>query len=72
MPKYGLFLPGESKPALEFEGDRLSCNAAGIVEIYRTDPAGNNTTAVIRLAEGQSVKEITERRPSVPGRSSSR
>ena len=59
MAKFGFFLQGGTKPALEFEGDKLYFNATavGMVEVRNAD---NRTTAVIRLGEGQSVKEISE------------
>jgi hypothetical protein len=57
MAKYGFFLQGVTKPALEFEGDRMKFNTTtGIVEIVDKD---TTTVGVIRLAEGQCVKEIT-------------
>ncbi len=62
MPKFGLFVASREKPEQEFEGEYLTyasqgtCVAVGIV---RNDGKGSDHTfAVIRLAEGQCVKEI--------------
>jgi len=60
--RFGLFIEGRAKPEQEFEGEYLqfgSQSASVAVAVVRNDGKGEyRAFAVIRLAEGQCVKEI--------------
>jgi hypothetical protein len=56
MKKFGWFERNEVKPLQEFEGEWLECSGE-VVRVISGDGAGGKAAyAVIRLAEGQSVK----------------
>jgi hypothetical protein len=64
MPKFGLFGGNVEKPMQTYEGDRMDQNKE-YVYIYKKEPmrAGDRLqrerqVAAIKLADGQSVKEI--------------
>jgi hypothetical protein len=59
MAKFGLFNSGDTtnKVQLEFEGDHLKFLINDMVCIYK-DPGQSNVAAIVRLAQGQSVKKI--------------
>jgi hypothetical protein len=61
MARFGLFDGSNAKASQEYEGDKMShgVNAsAEYVEITTGTGTNRRTVAVIRLAPGQSVKEI--------------
>jgi len=58
MAKYGLFVPGGSKPVHEYQGDRMSVNAEFVYIFAKIPTNQEKMVAAVRLAEGQSVKEI--------------
>lgn len=64
MPKYGLFGGNVEKPMQQFEGEKMvyygsGANVTPAVEIQtQSQSSGTRTVAIIRLAEGQCVKEI--------------
>ncbi len=56
MAKFGLFSGQNEDPSQTYEGEMLILNAQTSYVEIRNDK--NQTTAVIRLAEGQSVKKL--------------
>jgi hypothetical protein len=61
MAKFGLFEGANAKASQEYEGDKMShgVNAsAEYIEIISGTGSNRRIAATIRLAPGQSVKEI--------------
>ncbi len=61
MAKFGLFEGANARPSQEYEGDKMNhgVNAsAEYVEIVTGTGTNRKIVATIRLAPGQSVKEI--------------
>ena len=65
MAKFGLFGGNVEKPMQQFEGERMvyygsGANVIPAVDIQTKDQSSGTyrTVAVVRLAEGQCVKEI--------------
>jgi hypothetical protein len=63
MPKYGLFSGNMKDPMQTYEGDSMAMDKE-YVYIYKNEPSATGTSrrerqvAAIKLADGQSVKEI--------------
>jgi hypothetical protein len=62
MAKFGQFSPGGSKPTQEFEGDYMIQKDEYVYIKKRVTQAGqaDEQTAAIKLADGQSVKKISD------------
>ena len=60
MAKFGLFSPSTTKPEQEYEGEHLEVSAHGesVCVVENDAKAIKRIVAVIRLAQGQSVKKI--------------
>jgi len=59
MAKYGLFDTNKLDAIREFDGARLSYNVNTAEQVLVKD-SNDNITAVIRLAPGQCVKQLSE------------
>jgi len=58
MAKFELYSAGGTKPLLEYEGDYLEVHGDSVSVMLVNDGTGHSRAiAVIRLAEGQSVKK---------------
>jgi len=60
MAKFGLLNQGEAQPLQTYEGDNM-LSKDEFVSIYKGQPGarGSKQVAAIKLADGQSVKEIS-------------
>ena len=58
MAKFGLFDGRLKEPHQEFEGEHLVISGDTVSVIGKDDEGNQRTVAVIRLAQGQSVKKI--------------
>jgi hypothetical protein len=59
MAKFGLFDPHKMDVIREFEGEELIFNVQSPEAVIIRD-SRNNNTAIIRLAQGQCVKKLSE------------
>jgi hypothetical protein len=60
MTKFGLFNHGDSEPLQAYEGDILKSDAPyTTVIVYSNDGGNSREVALIHVADGQSVKEIS-------------
>jgi rRNA processing protein Krr1/Pno1 len=58
MAKFGLFDGKLKEPHQEFEGDHLIISGETVSVMGKDDEGNQRTVAVIRLAQGQSVKKV--------------
>jgi hypothetical protein len=58
MAKFGLFAGNVELPMRKYEGDKIVNAGAEFVHIVAAEGSGREIKAIIRLAEGQSVREI--------------
>jgi hypothetical protein len=58
MAKFGLFDGNQEFPVQKYEGEKIVHHTAEFVHIVTGDGSGRAINAVIRLAPGQSVREI--------------
>lgn len=62
IAKFGVFNPGRSRPSRKYDGDYMTRDGEYVTIMRRPRPSdGDNTDKIcasIRLAPGQSVKEI--------------
>lgn len=59
MAKFGLFSGGSSEPEQVFEAERMQAGGEYVIFINKTGPGkADQVVGTVRLAPGQSVKEI--------------
>jgi hypothetical protein len=62
MAKFGLFEGGVDHPQQEYEGEFLTVSNESVAIIAKASDGRDHIFAVIRLAQGQSVKMVKEQK----------